>query len=67
MNKFYYTTNTIFRVKNSKMEECKSCKKQIKMGDLMGCPNCGAEMCLDCAEKTKRICPHCYYSLEFKG
>ena len=49
------------------MEECKKCKSEIKMGNKMGCPNCGAEMCLDCAEKTKRICPNCYHNLEFKG
>lgn len=49
------------------MQKCKTCNGNIAMGELMGCDNCGAEVCLECAEKTKRICPYCFSDLEFKG
>jgi hypothetical protein len=44
-----------------------NCKGKITQGNLLGCNNCGAEMCLSCADKTLRICPYCYSDLEFKG
>ena len=47
--------------------DCKSCKNEIKNGNQLGCPNCGASMCVDCAKKTLRICPYCYHDLEFMG
>ena len=50
-----------------KIKNCKNCNKKISQGTLMGCPECGEEMCLSCAEKTMRICPKCYSNLEFKG
>lgn len=49
------------------MIECKNCKSQIKKGEVMGCPNCKTTVCLECAEKTQRICPNCYSNLEFIG
>lgn len=49
------------------MNDCKNCKGKITQGNLLGCNNCGAEICLTCAEKTMRICPYCYSDLEFKG
>lgn len=49
------------------MENCKRCDSEISLGKRMSCPNCGATMCSDCAEKTLRICPYCYHDLECSG
>ena len=49
------------------MNECKNCKEKIIDGNMLECPNCGATLCTGCAEKTKRICPYCYSSLEYLG
>lgn len=49
------------------MQNCKNCNDIIKIGYLTECKNCGYVSCLDCAEKTKRICPNCYSDLEISG
>lgn len=49
------------------MEKCKKCCTEIAYGSRLTCPNCGADMCLDCATSTFRICPYCYYDLEYSG
>ncbi len=49
------------------MTECKDCGKSISQGELLECPNCGATVCSECAEKSFRICPYCYSDLEFRG
>ncbi len=49
------------------MEACKNCRKIIKEGFLLGCDNCGATICSECAEKTFKICPYCYSDLDYKG
>lgn len=47
------------------MNKCVECKDNILPKNVKGCPNCGAKFCVECAEKTKNICPYCYSSLEF--
>ena len=49
------------------MNDCTNCKSKINDGNLIGCTNCGATFCPDCANKTKRICPNCYHNLEYIG
>lgn len=49
------------------MAQCKNCFNEIENGNLLGCPNCGATICSNCAEQTKKICPYCYSDLEFMG
>ncbi|MBQ8426647.1 MAG: hypothetical protein IJX16_02670 [Clostridia bacterium] len=49
------------------MTQCKSCLSEISMGNVLGCPNCGATVCSNCAEKSFRICPYCYSDLEYMG
>lgn len=49
------------------MKNCVNCTGVISDGNVLGCPNCGAKFCPDCAKKTKNICPHCYSSLEYIG
>ncbi len=49
------------------MSKCKTCSKNITDGNELGCPNCGARLCTDCAKSTLRICPYCYYDLEYMG
>jgi len=49
------------------MEKCKKCNNQIDFGKRSTCPNCGAEMCDDCATQSFRICPYCYHDLEYSG
>ncbi len=49
------------------MIECKNCRGEIKQGELLECPNCGATVCKTCAEKSFRICPYCYSNLEYGG
>lgn len=49
------------------MNVCKSCNKEIQSGNIIGCSNCGAEFCGDCANKTMRICPYCYSDMEYIG
>lgn len=49
------------------MEECKNCRKEIAEGNVLGCENCGATICIDCAKKTKNICPYCYSNLNYIG
>lgn len=47
------------------MHECKNCRKEIKNGRSLACPNCGATFCASCAKKTKAICPYCYSDLDY--
>ena len=47
------------------MNKCVTCKKDFLAKNKLGCPNCGATFCPDCANKTKRICPYCYSNLEY--
>ncbi|MBO7345230.1 MAG: hypothetical protein J6U92_04755 [Clostridia bacterium] len=49
------------------MAGCNNCKNSITSGNVLACPNCGKTFCSDCANKTKRICPHCYHDLEYIG
>lgn len=49
------------------MKVCKSCNNEMKEGHMIGCKNCGAEFCSECADKTMRICPHCYSDMEYIG
>ena len=49
------------------MSVCKSCNKEIPNGNVIGCNNCGAEFCGDCANRTMRICPYCYSDMEYIG
>lgn len=55
-----------FKGKNS-MTTCKNCRHAIEEGNLLKCPNCNAEICADCAEKLKNICPYCYSELDIYG
>ncbi len=48
-------------------DKCAGCEVEIKQGDVLGCPSCGAKFCSKCAQKTKDICPNCYHSLEYIG
>ena len=67
---FYYTYTNLKHTLNKEqknMHECKNCRKEISKGDLLGCPNCGATICGDCASTTLRICPYCYSDLEYMG
>lgn len=49
------------------MNECKNCRHEISMGNMLECKNCGATICAACANKTQRICPYCYSNLEYIG
>ncbi len=47
------------------MNDCFNCKININLGDKLSCPNCNTSFCIECAKKTKKICPNCYHDLEF--
>ncbi len=46
------------------MSKCKNCSNDFALGYALGCRNCGARYCTDCAINTLKICPVCYYDLE---
>ena len=49
------------------MHQCKGCKNTVEKGRLMRCNGCGETYCEPCANKTKKICPKCYYDIEIIG
>ena len=49
------------------MHQCKNCRNEIERGKMMRCPNCSAEICADCAGKSRNICPYCYSDLDIFG
>lgn len=67
----YGICKCFFRILTTKKEismyECKNCRKTIKQGNIMSCPNCGATICANCAKETKSICPYCYSDLDYFG
>ena len=69
MNTYFdiYLHKLQLNLQGDKDMQCKSCKNTVVTGELLGCPNCGATFCGDCAEKSFRICPYCYSDLEYQG
>ena len=45
------------------MKKCKNCNSKIDPNAHFECVDCKSKLCIDCAKKTKMICPVCYNEL----
>lgn len=45
---------------------CRNCGSEFGNNPVLSCPNCGADICENCAANTDRICPYCYSTLEYR-